>query len=210
MTYQGYSTRVRSKSTTSFLAVILAVQPLQTLVAQQPANSTSAITIQIVEGQGAINNVKRGTAFDPVIEVHDQQGNPVAGASVVFTLPAVGPSASFPDGSKTQMTRTDESGRATARGMRPNGTPGEFDIRVKVSYGGQSASSTFTQTNAAPAAAEKSSAKKWVVLIGIAGGAAAAGMVATRGGSAARSTTTAADPATGSVTPGTPGFGPPR
>jgi hypothetical protein len=180
------------------------------LAAEEAVNSTPGITIQVVEGQGAINNVKRGTAFDPVIEVHDQRGKPVPGASVVFTLPSDGPSASFPDGSKTQITRTDENGRASARGMRPNSTAGEFDIRVKATYAGQTAVSTLTQTNAAPAAAERSSAKKWVVLIGLAGGAAAAGMVATRGGSTRPTTTTAADPASGSVTPGSPGFGPPR
>jgi len=188
---------------------LILVESLPTLAAQV-AGSTQDLTIQIIEGQGAINNVKRGTAFEPVVEVHDKQGNAVSGASVIFTLPAVGPSATFPDGSKTLMTRTDASGRATARGMRPNGLPGEFDIRVNASYSGQSASSTFTQTNAAPAAAEHSSARKWVVLLGIAGGAAAAAMVATHGGSSTPTTPTVADPASGSITPGAPGFGPPR
>lgn len=209
MTYRRYSTKVRSKSTITVLMTLILVQSLP-VQAAQTAGATPNLTIQIVEGQGAINNVKRGTAFEPVVEVRDQQGNPVSGASVIFTLPAVGPSATFPDGSKTLMTRTDTNGRATARGMRPNALPGEFDIRVNASYSGQSATSTFTQTNAAPAAAERSSAKKWVVLLGIVGGAAAAGVVATRGGKSTTPTAAAADPATGSITPGTPGFGPPR
>ncbi len=83
-----------------------AVLVISTLVVQLvPANGqraekpVTAITIQIVEGQGAINNVKRGAAFEPVVEVRDQQGTPLVGATVTFTLPAVGPSATFPDGS---------------------------------------------------------------------------------------------------------------
>src|SRR3954449_8751834 len=114
MTYRGYSTKVRSTSITSVLMTLILVESLPTLAAQV-AGSTQDLTIQIIEGQGAINNVKRGTAFEPVVEVHDKQGNAVSGASVIFTLPAVGPSATFPDGSKTLMTRTDASGRATAR-----------------------------------------------------------------------------------------------
>jgi hypothetical protein len=200
---------VRKESTVSVLIAILLVQPLPVAAADAPA-AVPAISIQVVEGHGAINNVKRGTAFDPVIEVRDRHGKPISGASVLFTLPAVGPSGTFPDGSKTQMTRTDETGRATARGLRPNGVAGEFDIRVKASYEGESATATLTQTNATPAGGERGSAKKWVVLLGIVGGAAAAGMVATRGGASTPTTPTAADPTSGSVTPGAPGFGPPR
>jgi hypothetical protein len=209
MTYRGYSTKVRCKSTIFALIALILLQSFPAHAAQT-TSSTPNLTVQVVEGQGAINNVKRGTAFEPIVEVRDQQGNPVSGAAVIFTLPAVGPGATFSDGSKTLMTRTDANGRATARGMRPNALAGEFDIRVSASYSGQSGSTTFSQTNASPAAAERSSAKKWVVLLGIAGGAAAAGMVATRGGKSTTPAAAAADPATGSITPGAPGFGPPR
>jgi hypothetical protein len=193
-----------------FLSVFLLLQPAFAF-APQSETPSSAITIQVIEGEGAINNVKRGTAFEPVIEVRNAKGEPVAEASVTFTLPAIGPSGIFPDGTTTLVTRTGENGRAEARGMRPNIIIGQFEIRVTATAGKESTTATFTQTNAAPAA-ERSSGRKWLILIGVVGGAAAAGLVAARGGgsSGAPSSSSAAAPPAGSVTPGAPGFGPPR
>jgi len=108
------------------------------------------------------------------------------------------------------MVRTDENGRATARGMRPNRLPGRFEIRVTAAYKGQSTTSVLTQTNAAPAVAEHGSGKKWVIILGLVGGAAAAGVIAASGGGGSSPTTNTAPPPAGSVTPGTPGFGAPR
>jgi hypothetical protein len=143
------------------------------------------------------------------------EGKPVAGASVTFILPSVGPGASFTDGSKTRMVQTDAEGRAGARGLRPNSQIGPYEIRVTASYAGRSASTVITQTNAAPIATASKSGRKWAILIGVIGGGAAAAAVAAAGGgksSAATPTTPLppADPAAGSVTPGAPGFGPPR
>ena len=171
------------------------------------------LVIQVIEGQGAIHNVKRGTAFEPVIEVQDGAGKPVAEASVTFTLPAVGPSASFPDGSRSLLILTDTAGRAIARGLRPNTVVGPYEIRVSAVSGADRATTVINQTNAAPASAETASGKKWAVILGIVGAAAAGGVIAaTGGGGSSRTPTTPSDPAagSGSITPGTPGFGPPR
>jgi hypothetical protein len=196
--------------TVVFLSVFLLLQPAFAFAPPQSEPPSSPITIQVIEGEGAINNVKRGTAFEPVIEVRNAKGEPVAGASVTFTLPAIGPSGVFPDGTSTLVTRTEENGRAEAHGMRPNSITGQFEIRVTATAGKESTTATFTQTNAAPAV-ERSSGRKWLILVGIVGGAAAAGLVAARGGgSSPASTPAAAAPPAGSVTPGTPGFGPPR
>jgi hypothetical protein len=172
------------------------------------------ITIQVIEGQNAINNIRRNTAFEPVVEVQDAEGKPVAGASVTFTLPSVGPGATFADGAKTLMLQTGPAGRAVARGLHPNNQTGPFEIRVTATYAGETASAVITQTNAAPAAVSSSgSGKKWAILLGVIGGGAAAAAVAASGGgkTAASSTPTpsAGTPA-GTVTPGAPGFGPPR
>lgn len=189
------------------LAALLSTNTSQRLLAK-------GLTIQVVEGQGAINNIKRGTAFEPVVEVHDGDGVPLPGAMVTFTLPAMGPSGIFPNGSTTLVSQTDANGRATARGLRPNNVAGQFEIHVTAAFQGQTASLDFTQTNAAPATAEKGSGKKWAILLGIVGGAVAAGAVAAAGGSSSPApsspTPTPSDPPAGSVTPGTPGFGPPR
>jgi hypothetical protein len=179
----------------------------------QSQTSEPTLTIRFVEGQGAINNVNRGTAFEPVIEVLNRRGQPVAGASVTFTLPAVGPGGTFPDGGKSLVTRTDENGRATARGLRPNRLAGQFEIRVTATREGESTTAMLTQTNAAPAESEHGSGRKWAIILGAVGAAAVVGIVAASGGggsSAAPAAGTANTPPAGTVTPGAPGFGPPR
>jgi hypothetical protein len=197
-----------------FLRFLLAalLLPGNPVVANPQAEAASPpFTIRFVEGQGAINNVNRGTAFEPIVEVLNEQSLPVKDAMVTFTLPAVGPGGTFPDGGKSLMVHTDENGRATARGMRPNRLPGRFEIRITAAYKGQSTTSILTQTNAAPAVAEHGSGKKWVIILGLVGGAAAAGIAAASGGGGSSNPATSTPtPPAGSVTPGTPGFGAPR
>jgi len=179
----------------------------------QSQSAATDITIRFVEGQGAINNISRGTAFEPVVEVLNDQGLPVIDAAVTFTLPAVGPGGSFPDGGKIFIGRTDENGRVAARGLRPNRLSGPFEIRVTATFQGKSTSAVLTQTNAAPSSAERGSGRKWIIILGLAGGAAAAGIAAAsgHGGSSSNPASTgAATPPAGSITPGTPGFGAPR
>ena len=172
--------------------------------------SAASLTIHIVEGQNAINNINRPTAFEPIIEVRDEAGKPVAGASVSFQVPAMGPSGTFVDGGTTLMVQTDAEGRATARGLRPNKVTGPFDIRVTASHAGESATASIAQTNAAPAVTAGKSGKKWAIVLGLVGGAVAAGAVAASGGGNAAAARTPAEVPAGSVTPGAPGFGPPR
>jgi hypothetical protein len=179
-----------------------------------PGAIAAPLSIQVIEGQNAINNIRRNTIYEPVVEIQDAGGKPVAGASVTFTLPSVGPGATFADGAKTLMVQTDAAGRAAARGLHPNSQTGQFEIRVTASSGGETASATITQTNAAPAVVSSSkSGKKWGILLAVIGGGAAAAAVAAAGGGGSSSTPQsppATQPPAGSVTPGAPGFGPPR
>ena len=163
------------------------------------------LRIMIVEGDGAINNVRMHTTHDPVVEIRDEQDGLVTGASVTFQTPSAGPSADFVDGMRTFITQTDAEGRAAVHGLRPNSITGPYEIRVTASFKTQTASAVITQTNAAPAEA-KSSKKIW--LIGLAVGAVAGGaFAATHGGGSSSSTATST---TGSIVPGTPSFGPPH
>src|SRR5260370_884931 len=146
-----------------FLASLLLLQATPAAANPQSQTAPPALTIRFVEGQGAINNVNRGTAFDPVVEVLDAQDVPLKDATVTFTLPAVGPGGTFADGGKVLIVRTDENGRAIARGMHPNRLSGRFEIRITANYKGQTATSVLTQTNAAPSAAEHSPARKWAI-----------------------------------------------
>src|SRR5580765_3853037 len=123
---------------------------------QAPAWAQQAVTglsINIVEGEGAINNIRQRVNREPIVQVEDQNHKPVAGAVVIFFLPGQGASGTFPDGSRMLMTVTDNQGRATARGIRPNNQSGPMQIRITASFQGLTASSVITQTNAAGAAA---------------------------------------------------------
>ena len=182
-------------------------------VAQQPPQR---LTIDIIEGQNAINNISRNTAYEPVVEVKDAAGKPVPGASVSFVLPTIGPGALFPDGSRELMVQTDATGRASGRGLRPNNQVGQFEIRIVASFNGERATATVTQTNAAPVVAASRSGRKLAIILGIVGGGAAAAIAAASGGGGGGGSQTGnpppsgADPISGTITPGAPGFGPPR
>jgi len=170
------------------------------------ASAEPRLQIVVVEGQNAINNTKTHIGREPVIEVRDDKDAPVPGAVVTFQAPAEGPSVGFGNGESTFLTQTDESGRAIARGLKPNSSAGAFQIRVTVSAGGETASAVIDQTNAMPTEA-KSNNKK-ILLIVLLGGAAAGGAAfAAMGGKSSSSTT---NTTSGSITAGSPSFGPPH
>lgn len=145
------------------------------------------LNIVIVEGDGAINNVRQRVAREPIVQVEDENRRPVAGAIVTFTLPRMGPGATFPDGSTIASFTTDQNGRAAARGLRPNRLDGQYEIRINVSYQGQTASAAITQTNAIGAAAAAGTgggaaaggiSGKMIAIIAVIGAAAAGGIAA--------------------------------
>src|SRR4029077_3347271 len=96
----------------------------------------------------AVNNIRQRTAREPIVQVEDENHRPVAGAIVVFMLPSNGAGGSFANGAKTLTITTDSRGQAVARGFRPNGAKGQYQIRVNASHNGQTASIAITQTNA--------------------------------------------------------------
>jgi hypothetical protein len=177
-----------------------------TLLAQTAPES---LRIVVVEGQGAINNIRDHTARQPVVRVEDASERPIAGATVNFTLPDLGASAFFSDGRTALSTVTDASGLAAVRGMRPNNVAGQFPIRVTASYQGQTASATILQTNVAPPAAARSGSKKKYIIAALVAAAAGGALAATRGGKSASATPTPTPGGT-VITPGSPVIGPPH
>jgi hypothetical protein len=151
---------------------------------ESPPTAAGKIQIVIIEGEGAINNVRQRVAREPIVQVEDENRRPVAGAAVTFLLPNQGASASFANGSQSLTITTDAQGRAVARGLRPNNVNGQYEIRVNASSEGRTASTTIHQTNAlAAAVAAGGLSAKLIAILAIAGGAAAAGaIIATRGG----------------------------
>jgi hypothetical protein len=187
------------------LSYLLILQTLPVRVAAQETPS-GQLNLVIVEGDGAINNIKQRTAREPIVQVEDENHKPVAGAAVVFLLPDQGASGTFANGSHTLTVTTDAQGRAVAHGFRPNTVQGKLEMRVSASFQGKTANATISQTNAAGAAAGAAAgigiSTKLLIIIAIAGAAAAGGAIAaTRGGSSpqAAAQTTTITPGTGTV-----------
>lgn len=161
--------------------------------------------VVVLEGDGAINNVRSRRAKEPVVRVEDANNKGVPGAAVTFLLPASGAGGVFGDGGSSLTLTTDDRGEAMARGLHPNRMAGKFQIRVSASKGGRTAAASISQTNVDPGSHGSS---RTIAIIAILGGAAAAGAaVALRGGKS--SSEPAAPPAT-VVVPGTPSFGGPQ
>jgi hypothetical protein len=160
--------------------------------------------IEIVEGDGAINNIRLHRAKEPVVRILDSSGQPLPNVAVTFLLPETGASGTFAAGLSSLTVMTDADGQAVGRGLRPNNHTGQFQIHVTASYQGDAAMAIVTQTNAEPVQAGGSSKK--ILLAVLIGGAAAAGAAVAL--SKGKSSPSAPPPPAGAViTPGTPTFG---
>jgi len=178
------------------------------------AQAPSALRIVIIEGDGAINNVRQRVNREPVVQVEDENRKPIAGAVVVFFLPDQGPSGTFVNGSKTLTVTTDNQGQAAARGIKFNNQTGQLQIRVTASFQGLTASAIITQTNAAggggggAGGGGLSTGAKILIAVAILGGAAGAGVfVATRSSGTSGGTSGGSTPPAIVITPGTPTVG---
>ena len=167
--------------------------------------------IVVLEGDGAINNVRLPRAKEPVVRVEDANNQGVAGAAVTFLLPAEGAGAFFGDGGRSLTMITDDRGEVVARGLHANRIAGAFQIRVSASRGGRTAAASIAQTNVDPGS--HTSSRK-IALLAILGGAAAGGAaIAFHGGntkSASPASPAPAAPTPTVVVPGVPSFGGPR
>jgi len=172
------------------------------------------LNLVVVEGEGAINNVRQRTAREPIVRVEDENHKPIAGVAIVFTLPTEGATGEFAKGSKTLTVMTDANGEAKGIGFKVNQTNGKLPIHVTASYRGLTARTVITQLNEGGAAgATSSSSGGHGVLIGVlvAVGAAAAGggaYLATRNKQTSPGTPTApAGPTPIGITAGTASIG---
>ena len=194
----------------------LSLLPALLLALWIPATAQVApmLNLVVLEGEAATNNIRQRTAREPIVEVQDENHKPVAGAIVVFTLPSNGAGGVFANGAKTLTMMSDNQGQAVARGFRPNGLKGQFQIRVSASHQGQTASASIAQTNAVLAASGAATAgarvpgKLLVVLAVVAAAAAGGAYYATHSSSATPAPTTITAGTTIAAGAGT--VGPPR
>jgi hypothetical protein len=188
--------------------IVALLLPCALILAQ---DSVMKLNIVIVEGEGAVNNIRQRMAREPIVQVEDENHKPVAGAIITFTLPNQGAGGVFADGSHSLTMTTDNSGRAVARGIKLNKVNGKFEIRVNASHNGQTARATISQTSLFAAAPLMSG--KTITLLAIAAGIAAGIAIGvTRGGNSPTATTSqppAVTPPT-VIIPGTPTVGGPK
>ena len=184
------------------------VAPAQAPVAAEPAGPP--LNIFVLQGQNATNSVPDRTAIEPVVEVRDENQQPVEGADVVFELPATGASGLFPGQQLKFPTKTNLQGQAGAP-FTPNMITGRFTIKVTATIRNRTGHVNITQTNAMRPATEtvekphglKSRTLKIVLIAAVAGAVTGIIIGVTRGGSSSKPSTTI------TVTPGSPTFGSP-
>jgi len=201
--------------TTPFVLFCLSWAAVAAQEPQTPTPTPGKLNLIIVEGEGAINNIKQRTSRETIVQVEDENHRPVAGAAVAFLLPDYGPSGTFVGGAKTATVVTDSAGRAAMPQLQPNQLAGQFQVHVTASANGQQATATVSQSNASGAAASSSAAhgaisgKTIGIIVGVAAAGAVGAAVGLHGGSKTQTQPSAPSPPTGTIgAAGTVGFGP--
>src|SRR5215475_4868689 len=125
------------------------------LAAQQDPPPPFRITV--LEGQGAINNIRDTVNRAISVQVEDENRNALSGVSVTFFLPSDGPSGLFPNGSRVLTVFTDDKGVASSRAVRFNNQVGLMPVKVVASLFSQTVTSQVMQTNVSSASSTRSS-----------------------------------------------------
>jgi hypothetical protein len=139
---------------------------LQSAWGGQPIGQAN-LRIVVVEGEGARNVVQQIPPRPLLVRVEDANNRPVAGATVLFRAPGVGPSGEFADDNRTISVRTGPDGLASAGPFHPNSITGMYQIRVTAEFQGATAMALLSQTNIP----EKKGHGKLIAILAIAGAA---------------------------------------
>jgi hypothetical protein len=190
------------------LSVVLSCLISMPLAPLAEAQAGPKLSLVVVEGEGAIHNVRQRTVRPPAVQVEDENHQPIAGAAVLFTLPDQGVGGAFAGGAHTLTVMSDQAGRAVARGFRPNSIEGEYPIHVSASYRNQTADAVISQSNVLPAGAAAAGGGRTGRLIAV----LAVGVAAMVGGVYATTRSGQASPVNTSTTiaAGTAAVGAPR
>ena len=127
----------------------MSLEPQAGAVAGSPA-TPHQLHVVILDGEGALNNIKERTAREPIVQIQDENHKPVSEAAVVFLIQGNGGSSAggtFANGLTSFTTTTGADGVAKAPGLAPNGSAGTFTIVVTATVAGITATSLIHQTN---------------------------------------------------------------
>jgi hypothetical protein len=180
----------------------------------QSAKATSAkapptgegLNLLVLEGQGAINDIRTLKAMTLVIEVRDENYRPLEGAAVDFQVPIRGPSGFFEGELRNKQVITNVQGQAAAA-FTPNTERGRFTIQTKASFGTRTGMVSIVQRNGQPESTTWISRHKTLTIliaVGVAGAATAAVLTTRSASSSASSKPTV------TITSGIPTFGSPQ
>lgn len=187
-----------SPAVAAALAVLLAASPLP--CAQTPSTAQSdpsaaaaqapnppakaGLRIVILEGEGALNNIRQRDAREPIVQVQDSNHRPVAGALVLFASnnSAGGAGATFSGATQLTVT-TGADGTARAAGFQANKVPGKYTLQVSASYEGMTAEilihqATFLSALEQTAIQQPLPNSKWIIFGTAAAGGTIIGTVA--------------------------------
>lgn len=156
----------------AFILILLLVTPYHL---QAQTSAPQGLSIEVIEGEGAINNIRLRTAREAIVEVQDENHKPVSGALVLFSARGGNPF------SRTVLrATTDSTGRVRANPLDLRSKAGRLEIHVRASYQGRTATQVIHQTNSqqggSNAAANPSAVG--VVAVAAGGGMSALGILA--------------------------------
>ncbi|HLJ18243.1 MAG TPA: hypothetical protein VKV15_27375 [Bryobacteraceae bacterium] len=185
----SYLREVNVRTLLAVLTACLIVEGTIPLRAQQGGTvaPVSKLQIVIIEGDGAVNNIKLRTGREVIVQVEDENHRPVAGAALSAFLPDNGASGTFTGGGQTFYGTSAGNGQVKFS-FRPNKVQGKFQIRLNASFQGQSVTGAVAETNIvsiAAAGAGLSLAAKILIIVavGVSAGAGAGVALAHGGGS---------------------------
>ena len=157
------------------------------------------VQLRVVDGEGAVHATASRATRGITVQVTDESGKPVEGATVSFRLPDQGPSGTFTGGLKSEVALTHADGKATVWGMQWNKLPGPFEVRITAVKDQARAGLVSAQYLSETAAVDKSggsgvfqpshgSRGKWLIVAGAVAAGAGVGLVFGRSHSAPAAT----------------------
>jgi hypothetical protein len=157
--------------------------------AAQPQGTTRTLKVVALAGNGEFNDLANKVMAPLVIEVLDQNDDPVEGADVTFRFPLQGPGATFADQKTSAISRTGPDGQAAATGWMANSQVGKFQVQVTATRANEYGFGVLMMTNVTkmPSRARSKSKSWWtskwaiVTYVAVAAAVVVGVVLATRG-----------------------------
>jgi hypothetical protein len=126
------------------------------------------LQIKVVQGEGGVHRGGSRVSKPLTVQVTDQTGAPVEGATITFHLPGEdGPGGQFGNGLPTDVVTTDATGRASVGSIRFNNIAGPMEIRITAvkdqARAGMVSLQYIADAGARPTQAVKYGRKKWII-----------------------------------------------